>query len=580
MCMGLETIRTGNTFEDEKHTSRIDTKKALSAIVLCACLLYGNTILNEFVFDDAELIPHQTALRTPGDLWAIFSGRYWGELKKSDTLYRPLTVWSLSLNYGVNQVLGLPGVHPVGYHVVNVLLQALAGCMVYAFCVHIGLMGGAGLSVALLFVAHPIHTEVVAGVVNQSEILALILGLAFVILHRAQGRPGRVGLCYFFALCSKESAIAFLPLVIWTDLCFGFKDKRQSIISYSIYTGFLALWFELRSLAVGDFVLVVPELDNPIIAASVWEQLLTAARVQFDYLKLLVIPVALSSDYSYQQIPLVSTLINGRIFGFVSAIFGGAICGFWLRERHPLLLYCTVSYWILFVPTSNFILPIGTIMAERLAYSPSVFFCLLLAYGLWGLSRSRWTWIVVCVILMFYTGLTLARNRTWAHEDIFFETQVRSAPASAKARYNLGRIQHAAGRLDEALAGYEQAVVIRPEYADAWHNLGALYRERNDYSSAVSAYRRAISLKSNPALTYFNLGNLYYEMGEVDQAVEAFLMVIRLSPDYVQAYVNLGIVYFNAGRMAEAESVLKEALRLDPDHTQAHTKLSVIESNR
>jgi tetratricopeptide (TPR) repeat protein len=270
---------------------------------------------------------------------------------------------------------------------------------------------------------------------------------------------------------------------------------------------------------VGDVVQAVPALDNPIVAASIWEQILTAARVQFDYLKLLVIPVGLSTDYSYQQIPVVSTWMNGRVLGFVALMLGGVVLGFGLRKRYRVVLYCVVGYGILFVPTSNFILPIGTIMAERLVYSPSLFFCLLLGYGLWSVSRSRLAWFTMCVILVFYSGLTLARNRTWSQEDIFFETQVQSAPASAKAHYNLGRIQQAAGLSDDALDHYEQAV-------------------------------------------------------------EAFLMVIRLSPGYVRAYENLSIIYFDAGRMAEAEAVFQEILQRDPDNIQARMKLSVLEKRR
>ncbi|MCZ6635068.1 MAG: tetratricopeptide repeat protein [bacterium] len=565
---------------DGKHTSRIDSRKALGVIVLCACLFYGNTLPNELLFDDAELIPHQNGLRTPWDVGAIFSGRYWGALKKSDTLYRPLTVWSLSLNYGLNRVLGLPGVHPVGYHAVNVLLHAFAGCMVYVFCMKVGLAGGLGLAVALLFVAHPIHTEVVAGIVNRSEILALIFGLGFLILHRMQARRGRVALCYFLALCSKESAIAFLPLVVWTDVCFGFKDRRQTAVSYGMYAGILALWLGVRSQVVGGIVQEISELDNPIVTASFWEQILTAARVQFDYLKLQVIPVGLSSDYSYQQIPVVSTLLDGQVLGFIALMLGGIMAGLRLRRSHLFVLYSVVSYGILFVPTSNFFLVIGTIMGERLTYSPSVFFCLLLGYGVWMLSRSGLAWILACVILVFYGGLTVAQNRTWAHAGVFFETQVRSAPASAKAHNNLGRTRHAAGLLDQVLANYEQAIFLWPKYADAWNNLGVFYKAKADYASAVRAYRKSVSLKPNQALTYFNLGNLYHETGEVDQAVKAYLTVIRLSPHYFQAYVNLGVVYSNAGRMTEAEAIWKEVLQLDPKNTQARANLVVLEKRR
>ena len=87
-------------------------KTPLLLFFTTACLVYANTIPNDLVYDDLAVIPDQEVIRDPWALGAIFGGRYFGDLAEQDPLYRPLTVWSLALTYGLNKGLGLPGDHP------------------------------------------------------------------------------------------------------------------------------------------------------------------------------------------------------------------------------------------------------------------------------------------------------------------------------------------------------------------------------------------------------------------------------------------------------------------------------------
>ncbi|NJN35608.1 MAG: glycosyltransferase family 39 protein [Saprospiraceae bacterium] len=82
----------------------------------------------------------------------------------------------------------------------------------------------------VLFVAHPIHTEVVANIKGRDEILALFGSLAAVWLSIQAIEKGSilhhvgVGLLFFIGLLSKENAITFVaivPLIYW----FFFKKK-------------------------------------------------------------------------------------------------------------------------------------------------------------------------------------------------------------------------------------------------------------------------------------------------------------------------------------------------------------------
>ena len=85
--------------------------------------------------------------------------------------YRPLCVLSFRLNY----LLG--GFRAWGYHLVNILLHCLATSLVVRLA---RLLFPAHVPVAvtgLLFAAHPIHTEAVAGIVGRADVAACIFYL-------------------------------------------------------------------------------------------------------------------------------------------------------------------------------------------------------------------------------------------------------------------------------------------------------------------------------------------------------------------------------------------------------------------
>jgi len=188
----------------------------------------------------------------------------------------------------------------------------------------------AALGAVFLFAVHPVHTEAVASVVNRSELLAALFGFGFLCLHRRRSLWAAV--CILLALWSKESAVAFVPLVIW-------MDRRQwRWKTYCLYGGVLLGWLGLRTMVIGQRSLEILLLDNPLVGASTWERVLTASRVQLAYLKLQVWPVGLSSDYSLNQIPVVTSLGDSDFWVFVVIFLGACVLAWSVRDRqksHP-----------------------------------------------------------------------------------------------------------------------------------------------------------------------------------------------------------------------------------------------------
>ena len=578
---------------------------AAIGIAVLTFLVYGSTLSNALVWDDRELIGHHPGLRNAWDLAELFGSPYWGA---DDYLYRPLTSWTLALNYRAHVVLGFPGEHPVGYHFVNLLLHFGVGWLVYLFSRALRLFYWPALVVALLFTVHPIHSEAVAAIVGRAELLSALFGLSFLLLHHRRF-PLPVGsLLFLLALWSKESAVAFLPLALWMDLCFRGRERLRwgAYITYGLT---LAGWLALRFFAVGGNPRGIPFLDNPLVEASTVERLMTAAWVQLEYLRLQLFPVGLSSDYSYNQIPVVSNLMNPRAVVFVLLVLGAFWIAWRTRKQHPLVPFATIGYAILFALTSNFLFPIGTIMGERLAYSPSILFCVLLGYGTSHLERikGRGPAAAVGLLLLLFAGLTVSRNRIWLDPEGFARAQVRTAPESARAYYTLGLELHAKKQLDESVEALDRALSILPAYPEAWDRLGMVRADLGDPGGAVDAYRRAtevfpgyteawirlarahavlgdansaidamlraIALDSRSERSYQLLGIFRQEVGDLEGAIQAYEQAIRIQPQFARAHSNLGVVYATQGRLQEAEAAWRRALELDPDDGPARNNL-------
>ena len=72
--------------------------------------------------------------------------------------------------------------------------------------------------------------------------------------------------------------------------------------------------------------------------------------------------------------------------------------------------------------------------------------------------------------------------------------------------FNLGNVLDAAGRQQEAVLAYGQALSRDPSFAEAWVNIGTI-RERQDWpSEARRAYERALSVRPDCAEALYNLG--------------------------------------------------------------------------
>src|SRR5207249_2406783 len=142
-----------------------------------------------------------------------------------------------------------------------------------------------------------------------------------------------------------------------------------------------------------------------------------------------------------------------------------------------------------------------------------------------------------------------------------------------------GVVLHQAGRPDEALASYQQAVEIDGKYALSWNNLGVLQAHRGAAEAATESLRKALRLQSAFSAARLNLGLLLYQLRRFQLSLEAYRQVLQTEPASAAAWNGIGLVLVELKRFPDARNAFVRAVEADPDHAGAHYNLSFTLSN-
>lgn len=134
----------------------------------------------------------------------------------------------------------------------------------------------------------------------------------------------------------------------------------------------------------------------------------------------------------------------------------------------------------------------------------------------------------------------------------------------------------AAGRLDEALAGYEALAAKAPDSSSVHRMLGAAAKKKGDLARAEAELRKAVELDAQDPLARRDLGVLLYETGRADQALPEAEKAVGLDPQNAGLLFNLGLMYQNAGRAQESWDTFVKAEALDPQNAELQFYLGTV----
>jgi tetratricopeptide (TPR) repeat protein len=570
---------------------------------IVALAAYSNSFQAGLVFDNASLVAEDSRIQaaTPQNIESILTGGYRdGSPLHAATagLYRPLTTFSYLLNYAV---LG-NGPQPAGYHIVNFLLHAANIALVYALGMLIFGEASPACALAAIWGLHPLLTESVVNIVGRADLLAafgVLAGLLCNVKGASAAGPRRVawlaGLAAAQAigLFSKENAIVLPGIMLLYDLIWGHRAAwRRRMPAYAAVALPIAAYLYLRS-GLHTHMLI-DFTDNPLVRAGFWTARLTAVKVVGAYLWRFLWPARLSVDYSYNAVPLFgwrpSSWEDAKTLMALAVCLGAGLLAIllavrWRSAGKPLLFFL-VFFFVALAPTSNLIVLIGSIMAERFLYLPSVGLAGCVVASLYSLGQERFrrlsaakpvAWTALAVVCLAFAARTYARNFDWQDDRSLWTSAVDVCPAAAKSHYNLAvEFERMRDRQPEAIGEYQAALRIEPDFVEAHNNLAnTLARIPGRLPEAISEYQAALRIRPDRAEAHFNLAlALANTPGRLPEAIGEYQAALRMRRDYAEAHFNLANALVQTPtQIPEAIAEYRAALRIEPNLAEAHFNL-------
>ena len=574
---------------------------ALGGLVLVA---YSNSFQAALVFDNASAIGEDPRIRaaTPQNIESILKGRYWygsGARAATTPWYRPLTTFSYLVNYAV---LG-NGPRPAGYHWVNLALHEVNVALVYVLGILVLGEIAPALALAAIWGLHPLLTEAVTNIVGRADLLAAFGVLAGLLCHvKGASAAGRRRVAWLAGLAgaqaiglfSKENAAVLPGIMLLYDLTWPERATwRRRVAAYAAVALPIVAYLFLRSGLHWHAVIEVTE--NPLVSAGFWTTRLTAVKVIGKYLWLFVWPARLSADYTYNSIPLFGWRVwnweDAKALIALAVCLGAALLVVllavrWRRTGKPLLFFL-VFFFVALSPTSNLIVLVGSTMAERFMYLPSVGLAGCVVAAICALGQRRFpkrpaavrvAWAALGLLCLALTARTYARNFDWQDERSLWASTVEVCPGSARARYSLGlALERLPYGLPEAIAQYQAAVRIEPDFAEAHNNLGnALAQTPGRLPEAIAEYQAALRIRPDLAAVHYNLANTLARIpGRLPEAIAEYQATLKIRPDDADAHDALANALAQTpGRLPEAIAEYQAALRIEPDRAEVHYNLA------
>ena len=155
-----------------------------------------------------------------------------------------------------------------------------------------------------------------------------------------------------------------------------------------------------------------------------------------------------------------------------------------------------------------------------------------------------------------------------------YQQAIALQPGYPEAHSNLGRALVTAGRLDEAIGHYRQALEADPS-AEAHYNLGASLAGAGKMEEATAQYQEALALNPSYPEANNNLGNALARAGHLDEAIAHYRQALAADPASADAHNNLGRALTEQGHLAEAIGQFEAALAVRANYAEAHNNLGL-----
>ena len=195
------------------------------------------------------------------------------------------------------------------------------------------------------------------------------------------------------------------------------------------------------------------------------------------------------------------------------------------------------------------------------------------------------------MIAIAFSLKTIDRNNAWYDSFTLYDTDIKTAPNSAKLNFHYGLELKKKGEaetdgakkgefMNKAFQHFAKASEIYPKYSDAFGQMGLMHYLNKNHEQAMASYEEGLKHNTNKPKIYSNMGIIYFERGDLQKAKEVYEKAVKLDPRFVDALRNLGSVNAELKNFDAAIHNFKEALKYDPDNATLYLYLGYVHRDK
>jgi len=522
----------------------------LGILFIGVILLYLNAQRGHFVSDDYATISQNPMVTDVKD-------GFFHPVMFLNTMH--ISNWFVSTVFGTT--------NPLPHHVFSLILYLFFLVLAFSF---IGKVFGMKLAyiTSIIFALHPIHVEAVSWISGRVYvIIGIYLLLAFMSFINSF-ETGKIKyiiwmIVFFVAgyLNDWPRIFSLIPLVFLYLWYLGWNNKlvMNKVKKFIPY---------LIGLFIIFAILIIPHIKNRIGAVNggynFSDSIFYNPFFQYPtgiakYLQLLWAPVDLTLYHTLYVFPAWFNWLI--IFVFTWIIF-------YFIKRDKRIVFALMFFLVVLAPSMAPV-KVSWLVAERYVFLASLGFCLFLAILVEDINIrvKNLGYILLVPILCFYCVRVFLRNIDWQTNHNLWVRTVQYSWNSHNAWNNIGDDYDKLGQMDNAIKGFGQSYVVKPNYADAYHNQANIFFKIKRYDLARQGYETAVGISSALFQSYISLTQVALYQGDLNGAWGYSNKLMEAQPNNPQSYYVSGMVLLQAGKEADAVNYFKKALEISPNYT-------------
>jgi protein O-mannosyl-transferase len=552
-------------------------------LIVLGFIYYGNSLKNGFSMDD-DLVTstpefvHKNVEKGFSGIIPIFKSRYATNATQNYE-YRPVTTASFAIQYALFADADLEAEarlkpknqESIEYwqkqatisHFISVLLYIICCILVFIlvykiipeYKLHVALL------TAILFLIHPIHTEVVDNIKSRDELLVMFFGFGslIILLKVMSGNllpKKKIGfltlgiVLLILSIFSKKSGfvfVALIPVVLYFFTNLTWKNIVPILILFFVS----GLLFSLTKKMVFDEG-SERELffyENPLYIDGSWTMKIPMFFYTIMwYVKMIFWPNPLSFYYGYNELPMADFSYPLVWLGIVFVV-GLTVVGLWRIRKKEIWFFGFLFFMFSIGGIANLIVVAPGIVAERFLYVPS--FGLLLIVSYYAVkyfhkyqqkSTFKYASFTIggLVIIGSFVHVT-NRNPVWESQFSLYNNDIKHLNKSAKAHslmateyrevamQNTQNFNTYLAYIDSSKYHFEKALEIYPAYSNCLNNLGVLYHVNMQKTwEAIPLFRKAIEVKKDYHQANHSLGTCYAKVIGATDFINNSLQFIKI----------------------------------------------------